>query len=357
MEELQLTLTPARVDQRNFGIMLSNWRVGQALNAMVVDTQPNGGVLLSVGGKQFVATTDLPVQAGMRLALEVKQMGQEIVLKASPQQAAAVADPAAAKANSLLSTPTTTPASLLTTLQALPQRMSTPEVSQAARDLMGRAINGPEVKPSDVKRGFLNSGIFTEAQLSAGQMGAAKQSPKASLQKLQNAAIAMLADVDGDSEEAAKISQVRDRASALLSGISSQQVASLPQDDGTQRWLATMPMELKGQFHDAKMQIEREAPGPGEVESQAPWRVTIDLDLPELGAVEVTLGMRGQAVSVDFNCDDPKSAHLIERGLPRLEQRLIARELRVAELSAEAPQETASVDDRPPSGSGFEVEA
>ena len=50
MEELQLTLTPARVDQRNFGLMLSNWRVGQVINALVVDRMPSGGMLLSAGG-------------------------------------------------------------------------------------------------------------------------------------------------------------------------------------------------------------------------------------------------------------------------------------------------------------------
>ena len=81
MEELQLTLTPARVDQRNYGVQLSNWRVGQQLNALVVDTRPNGGLLLSVAGKTFTVSSDLPVQPGTRMALEVKQVGQDIVLQ------------------------------------------------------------------------------------------------------------------------------------------------------------------------------------------------------------------------------------------------------------------------------------
>ena len=61
MEELQLTLTPARVDQRNFGVMLSNWRVGQVINALVVDRMPSGNVLLNAGGREFVTPLDLPV--------------------------------------------------------------------------------------------------------------------------------------------------------------------------------------------------------------------------------------------------------------------------------------------------------
>ena len=70
MEELQLTLTPSRVDQRNFGVMLSNWRVGQVLNALVVERMPSGDVLLNVGGREFATPLDLPLQAGSRLQLE-----------------------------------------------------------------------------------------------------------------------------------------------------------------------------------------------------------------------------------------------------------------------------------------------
>ena len=81
MEELQLTLTPSRVDQRNFGVMLSNWRVGQVLNALVVDRMPSGNVLLNVGGREFVTPLDLPVQAGTRLHLEVQQVQPQVTLK------------------------------------------------------------------------------------------------------------------------------------------------------------------------------------------------------------------------------------------------------------------------------------
>ena len=84
MEELQLTLTPARVDQKNFGIQLANWRVGQQLTALVVDTRPNGGLVLSVAGKTFLASSDLPVQPGTRMAMEVKQAGAELVLRRLP---------------------------------------------------------------------------------------------------------------------------------------------------------------------------------------------------------------------------------------------------------------------------------
>ena len=79
MEELQLTLTPARVDQRNFGLMLSNWRAGTMLTALVVDRMPIA--LLSIGGRQFVATTDIPVQPRIRIQLEVQMLTPNLVPK------------------------------------------------------------------------------------------------------------------------------------------------------------------------------------------------------------------------------------------------------------------------------------
>ena len=40
MEELQLALTSARVDQRNFGLLTNNWQVGQTLTALVTNQLP-----------------------------------------------------------------------------------------------------------------------------------------------------------------------------------------------------------------------------------------------------------------------------------------------------------------------------
>ena len=54
--------------------MLTNWRVGQTLNALVSDRMPNGDLLLVVGRNSFVTSRDIPVQPGATLQLEVQQI-------------------------------------------------------------------------------------------------------------------------------------------------------------------------------------------------------------------------------------------------------------------------------------------
>ena len=81
MEELQLTLTPARVDQRNFGVMLSNWRVGQVINAMVVDRMPSGNLLLKCGRSRICHASRSSGPARNRLQLEVQQVTPQLVLR------------------------------------------------------------------------------------------------------------------------------------------------------------------------------------------------------------------------------------------------------------------------------------
>ncbi|HCD56971.1 MAG TPA: hypothetical protein DEQ90_16220, partial [Halieaceae bacterium] len=79
VEEIQLALTAARTDQKNFGLWLKNWQVGQTLSALVSGQRPTGELVLRVGGLQITATADIPVQQGARLLLEVRQLQPQAV--------------------------------------------------------------------------------------------------------------------------------------------------------------------------------------------------------------------------------------------------------------------------------------
>lgn len=339
MEELQLTLTPARVDQRNFGIMLANWRVGQVLNALVVDQRPNAGVLLSVGGKQFVATTDIPVQPGMRMALEVKQMGPEIVLRVAssvpgpqgqvaPLQTAALAGTLAPQHNP-------SPANLLGQLQRLPPGLQTPELVSATRALMDRALVGEQIKPSGLRQALQQSGLFTEAQLQQGDTRGAQASVKQPLQRAHDATTTLLAALAPDTPEAATIQSIREHIGSVLAGITQNQLASLPSDDGLLRWVAVLPVALGEQVHDVKLRIEQDG-GRSEdtADEPASWRVNLALTLPALGEVTALLELGQQGVSVVFRCADETTTTLVNRYVDSLTERLELRELLVARVRA-----------------------
>ena len=61
MEELQISLTPARVEQKNFGLWLRTPQVGQVLNAVVADRLPSGEMILRVGAERVTASADIPL--------------------------------------------------------------------------------------------------------------------------------------------------------------------------------------------------------------------------------------------------------------------------------------------------------
>ena len=81
MEELQISLTPARVEQKNFGLWLRTPQVGQVFNAVVADRLPSGEMVLKVGSERVTASTDIPLQPGARLLLEVKQVQPSITFR------------------------------------------------------------------------------------------------------------------------------------------------------------------------------------------------------------------------------------------------------------------------------------
>lgn len=357
VEELQLSLTPARVDQRNFGIMLANWRVGQVLNALVVNTQPNGNVLLSVGGKQFLATTDIPVQPGTQMKLEVKQLGQEVVLRQvgsqpGAQQAATARLTAAAQTNASGGL-----SSLLTQLSAAAGRVGSAELNAVARDLLGRALKGGELSAADLKRALQSSGVFTEARLAAGQGRAAASSSKGSLSTLQKLALALAEGMDPESPEFSRLLLISERAGAALNGIVNQQLASVPADDGPPRWVVSMPLELEGQYHDVRMIIEREASGDESENSANGWRVSVHVDLPALGGVDVTVMLQGERVNVGFSCEQPRTSQWLGRSLNQLAQRLEQQELAIERIETEVAPAGQAQPGRPSEGEGIEVKA
>ena len=351
MEELQLTLTPARVDQRNYGVQLSNWRVGQQLNALVVDTRPNGGLLLSVAGKTFTVSSDLPVQPGTRMALEVKQVGQDVVLQRVNDGAPPRADAGSRAAQTTMELSSARPSALLNQLSAQPARFGSPELQEIARELRGRALKAEGLTPGAIQRGLRDSGLFTEADLLAGRVGRARQSGKTSLSQLQTVALALADDLDDDVAEVRVLQQMVDRSAALLNGIAQQQLASLPQDDGLQRWVFTLPVQLNDSFNDVRVEFERP---PRQVEQEDSWRASLTFDFPEMGSVTVRMQLKGSAVSVAFDCDNPATAARLNHNLVTLEGQLAARNLSAAGLAANA---TGTMDDPGAAPTGLSVEA
>ncbi|MCH1554562.1 MAG: hypothetical protein L7S45_08245, partial [Luminiphilus sp.] len=298
MEELQLTLTPARVDQRNFGLMLSNWRVGTMLTALVVDRMPNGGALLSIGGRQFIATTDIPVQPGSRIQLEVQMLTPNLVLKVADgtsqstasSQPVPVAQPMAA--NPLIAGQAASAAGLLNaiagdaSLRALLNQ--SPQLARLVAQIQASVLTPSSVSATIVRQAVNQSGLFNETNLRSSRTGNLQQATKTTLQTMQQLLIGEIERL-GMQKMTGVQGQLSELVEAALSALTQQQIKSLPSDAAPQRWFTSIPISIADQFYNLDISIMQDEPKSGAEEEASTWQACIALELPELGALEVEI--------------------------------------------------------------------
>ena len=370
MEELQLTLTPSRVDQRNFGVMLSNWRVGQVLSALVIDRMPNGNVLLNVGGREFITPLDLPVQAGSRLQLEVHNMQPQITLKVlGTSRDIPVSQLTQLSSQNLLfsgsgsnvDTKPTTLTSLFGALSTQPALRSlvaqSPAISAAITALVAQSLSADSLSPSALASAIGRSGLFNEANLASGRINPVGKSSKTQLAQLQKA-ISSLPAVNLNAEARASLNNLSDLTNAALANLTQQQLISMPQDGGGQRWCFGIPVSHDGAFVDLQMLVERDAHGSDVSQAETIWRVDLSLSLPEIGPIRVLVTMRGREVSVVFNSDSSQVRALVDSSFGQLKERMIFNDFRVTSITAQAMTEVPELKkDASQVLGGFEVRA
>ena len=342
MEELQLTLTPARVDQRNFGLMLSNWRVGQVINALVVDRMPSGGMLLSAGGREFVTPMDLPVQPGNRLQLEVQKIAPQLVLRAFlPDAIAGLAKTQSAPlSNPLVSADTrvTNTATLLSTIATSPPLRAfisqSPALTALFASLTGQALPSSLLSSGSLAQAVAQSGLLTEANLAAGRDARAKGSAKTQLTQIQRM-LGEMTTAGLQPESRGSLSSLSELTNAALANLGQQQLTSIPQDGGSQRWVFSLPLELSAGFTDLSMTVERDASGAQGSSEDQEWRVQLQLELPSAGPIKAVVTMKGSDISIVLQSQSASVRGLFEQTFSDLRNRLIISDFRVKRLVAE----------------------
>ena len=334
------------------------------LTALVVDRMPNGGALLSIGGRQFVATTDIPVQPGSRIQLEVQMLTPNLVLKvaggasqgSASSQSATVAQPLAA--NPLIAGQAASASGLLnaiagdTSLRALLSQ--SPQLARLIAQIQASVLTPSSVSAAAVRQAFNQSGLFNEANLRESRTGNLQQSTKTTLQTMQQL---LMGEIERSSIQ--KISgpqvQLSESIEAALSSLTQQQIKSLPSEGAVQRWFTSFPIAVADHFYNLDISIMQEAPKSG-VEGEAnKWSACIALELPGLGALEVEIGLQANRVSVDFRSESEVARRLFDQSNDYLTQRLVFSDFRVDSLKssplARAPAPQA------PAPQGFEARA
>lgn len=310
MEELQLTLSPSRVDQRNAGVMLSNWRVGQTLSALVVDKMPNGNTILSLAGATFITARDLPSQPGSRVYLEVERVTPSLILKLKSEPTVQIL-----KIGSSGILEQHLGSGLSSAKEALPALLQMMLMNSPPSDRLGKASLKPHldllartilkstfVNADSVNRSFLLAGIFTEAHWSLARSALASLSMKSTLLKLRKTLLTMYENPSLDRKGGQFLAEASVLAEQALSTITRQQLASTPDQHGNQKWCFSLPMELNDSFVALEVEIwQQKKQGD---ENEAEWRLRLDFDLPRLGELTVFIGLDSSGVTTELTCSE-----------------------------------------------------
>lgn len=355
MEELQISLTPARVEQKNFGLWLRTPQVGQVLNAVVADRLPSGEMVLKVGAERVTASTDIPLQPGARLLLEVKQVQPSVTFRLlnhapPPNVAMAEALSEATRAHRQISA---TPSGRggIPQLLALLGGGQSGALSAAGidrtvvRQLQANVLNAPQLtNPEALMRAVLTNGTFHERLLATGHpdlMRIAASDLKGQLLKMM-AKVSSAADEEGehsagDGAGVEALALLRSALDKNLQAVSQNQLASLPAEDNqlSQQWLFDIPFRLGDSLHNLDLELSKDEGSAGSQDETdgMTWRAKLNLDLPGLGATEITLKLIASQLSIHVVSTQRSTLEMFLQAKPGLDAGLESRGLELHRLS------------------------
>ncbi|WOJ93326.1 flagellar hook-length control protein FliK [Congregibacter variabilis] len=335
LEELQLALTSARVDQRNFGLWINNWQIGQTLNALVSNQLPTGELVLRVGGQQITATADIPIQQGARLKLEVTQLDPVPTLRVLNP----VASPAAANVGGTLQLlPGNSSGIASSPLANVVQALQTSQLAAALPPLVAESVGqllkqvsrpGQLSQAEGLAAAVRESGVFLESGLQAsakGRPAVLEGDFKAGLFRALARVEAALARIEAlglPGSDAEALLEMKRELESGLGRITLHQLNSQPSDAQAPRhWQLEIPLQLAGSLDSLRMEIDREPAGGDSNTQSSPeddvWRVKLQLEPKALGAVEISMQLQGDALALRFAAASDGVRHLIDAGLPML---------------------------------------
>lgn len=354
MEELQISLTPARVEQRNFGLWLRTPQVGQVLNAVVADKLPSGEMVLRVGAERVTASSDIPLQPGARLLLEVKQVQPQITFRvlgagSMPNVAAPEAMSEAFKLQrqaSALQAPKDGLAPLFSLMRALGSgSLQALGLDRAiVRQLQGAVKSSDELTQAGALiRAIQGNGTFHESLLAHGTnttAGLAADDLKGQLMRAVFKVRANLEDSDKLGLEAEHVGLLETLRSALEGGlklITHNQLGSVPaeQTQLPQQWLFDIPFRYGEDVHNIGIQIFEDGADDRAGEGAVPktWAAHLSLSMPGLGATEIVVKLVGDKISVDFTGSEQGTLALFLRSQQSLTAGLESRGLKLDRLN------------------------
>lgn len=353
MNEVKVALAGQLLEQRQLGQMLKSWQVGQVLQARVLDTLPNGRLLLGVGGQQVLASSEFAVPRGTILSLQVNSLFPLPTLKVQNT-------PLHTPVNSTIQGPLHSPVPANTSQQLLQQQVQQLLPRQGSVSAPLLTLLNPAAKVNilsvlgvktdvlerlnqsfsqlglltdlkSLQQSIAQSGLFLESDL-ARSLALGQQPPaglmqndlKAMLlrvlQQLRDVTIRLPAGALPDADEATLV-VLRNQLEGALAAITLNQLAVTgPDVRPGGLWLFDMPFLVRNVLHDLTLSIEGDAKNPDSKAAQSDqWRVLVRVSLPQLGPIEAEFFLQGQRVSIAIYAQLTEGAQFLEARLDRLQ--------------------------------------
>lgn len=331
--------------------LLQQLRVGQTLPARVLEQVQPGLLRLQLASSILLARSQVALEAGTQLKLEVvkpyplpelkilreltrQQVRQQVVRGALPRQL----PPAEARQSAAL----------------LMDRPGTASASEPLRQLgaiqrdTGVAVS--RLSAAEVKRAVTSSGILHEARLSASPSPDTADGKLRLLQLLGQLQTSFGVTKGPGPRANAKTDALQPPAQrpetgdslvlrllrlveGSVSRIQLQQAAALPQDDGQrQAWQLDLPLHLGDETQDAMLRIERE-PARTSDDAESTWAVNLAFRFDTIGTLQCRIALNGERLSATFWCEQAATQARMERRLPALQRAFEAQGFEVVHLA------------------------
>jgi len=309
---------------------MSDWRVGQLLQATVDSLSPDGAITLRLGTQLLEGRSNLPLRPGQRLTLQVTQTGTPVALRIVPETAAG-----ADSINRALRQVLPRQGEIQPLLDGLAGAMRAPgPLPPAVAAFANRLLSSlPDIQtlvvPGELKQALHDSGLFLEAHL-ARDSAAPERDLKAMLLQLQGmlrnvAATPVRHDLPSsapptpDNADTQTVAALQHRTDAALSRVVMNQIDSLPRDaSATTPLVVELPLRWNDQPAMLRLHIEPDDTARHEKNATPGWSVWLSLEPGDLGPVHCRLQLRGEQVSATFWAEHETTAALFQENIEKL---------------------------------------
>jgi len=346
---------------------LQSWRIGQQMRVTALSHTEAGRATLLFGDRALTARTDQPIRRGEKLTVEVSELDPEPVLRVIARHAQTAPQTPPNMLNTALRSLMPRQSSLgsaLAALAALSGQLNdlSPELRKQVETLLQRLPTSGDLRdPVQLRQLIRDSGLFLEARVVTGGeafAGMFSEDLKAQLIRLRASLDAASAKAKGEpaaSQEkpppgttsplqragmppAAQPRVTFASALTLLAGegnealwrlvdgavsrlVLHQSLTVEQQLQGEPRWLLELPVRTESGIDTIPMQIHG-PPRDQEAGGANGWTVELSLDLPNLGPLQIHVGLIAERLSATLWSPNPETVALIESHLAQLREHL-----------------------------------